>query len=332
MRTWHLVLLTIVVAGCSTGGAWRRVETPHFNLQTDLGSKDAHEAGLALEATRDALISAAWPRFPFKNDEKTYVYVLANGIDFERYFGRRTAGLFFHSSPPTVFLYGSADRWELRRSSHNPVTSILRHEMAHQLASVVYGRQPRWFSEGLAQFLEVAYYSEDGRSIVLGGVNVDAYRGYNAVRPITLRDALSWDKGLAKLSDREAQGLYGTSWFFVHWLYNTRPDALGRFEDELGRGTEPSRAFEIAFPGFDPDKGNRELFEYQRHGQFSVMELPLLEAKISADSLHEQLLNPDEVNDVREELSEASKRHSGKGHSALENGQTCGLAISELGL
>ena len=53
----------------------------------------------------------------------------------------------------------------------------------------MYGRQPKWYSEGLAEFLEAVYYSEDGRSVVLGGVNTESYLAYKAVRTVTLRDA-----------------------------------------------------------------------------------------------------------------------------------------------
>jgi hypothetical protein len=317
MRTCLVVLVFVVTLGCSSSGTWRRVDTPHFVLRTDLGSADAREAGVAIEATRDALVSAAWPKFPFKAGPKTEVYILANGVDFERYFGRRTAGIFFHSSPPMVFLYGSASRWELRRSSHDPVNSVLRHEMTHQLAAEVFARQPKWFAEGLADFLEVAYYSDDGRSIVLGGVNTEAYLSYKRVRRVTLRDALDWERGVASLSDTDAEGLYGTSWFFVHWLYNTHPEQLGRFEDELGRGTEPRLAFERAFSKFDADAVDRELFEYQRHGKFDVIEQPLVETKLSPESLQEELLNADDVDSVRATLAEASKKYLGKGNAKI---------------
>jgi hypothetical protein len=306
----RMALLAVFTLGCSSSGAWRRVDTPHFIVRSDLDSKDTREAAVAIEATRDALISAAWPKFAFKNEQMTEVYVLANGLDFERFFGRKTAGLFVHASPPMVFLYGTADRWELRRSAHSPSNSILRHEMAHHLASLVYGRQPKWFSEGLAQFLEAVYYSEDGRSVVLGGVNTQAYLSYKAVRRVTLGEALTWDKGLVALSDREAAGLYGTSWFFVHWLYNTRPDALGRYEDELGKGTDLVRAFDIAFPRFDVDTIDRELFEYQRHGKFSEIPLPLIETRLSVDALREELLQPEQAKDVQVLLDEVAKKHA----------------------
>jgi len=147
---------------------------------------------------------------------------------------------------------------------------------------------------------------------VLGGVNTDAYLSYKRVRQVSLRDALTWDKGLGSLSDREASGLYGTSWFFMHWLYNTHPDALGRYEDELGKGTEPKRAFDIAFPGFDADATNRELYEYQRHGKFSDMPLPLIETRLSADSLREELLPPDQAKDLQGLFDEVSKKYAGK--------------------
>jgi hypothetical protein len=317
MRTGLIFLIVVLTLGCSSSGTWRRVDTPHFIVRTDLSSSNAREAGVAMEATRDALVSAAWPHYPFKAEPRTDVYVLANGLDFERYFGRHTAGIFFHSSPPMVFLYGSPDRWELRRSSHAPVNSVLRHEMTHQLAAEVFPRQPRWFAEGLADFLEVAYYSDDGRSIVLGGVNTEAYLSYKSVRRVTLRDALDWDKGVASLGEREAAGLYGTSWFFVHWLYNTHPDQLGAFEDALGRGTDPRQAFQAVFPKFDADAVDRELYEYQKHGKFSIIEQPLVETKLSPQSLRDELLKPDEVNDVQSLLAEASKKYKGKDKSKI---------------
>jgi hypothetical protein len=59
-------------------------------------AEDARESGVALETTRRALIAAAWPTFAF-TQEKMEVYVLANGVEFERYFARRTLSLSFRA-------------------------------------------------------------------------------------------------------------------------------------------------------------------------------------------------------------------------------------------
>jgi len=305
-----VALLTIV--GCATSGTWREVETPHFVLRTDLSPSDALHAGTALEETRDALVSAAWPNFPFPQQEQTVVFVLSNGIEFERYFGRLVDGIFFHSSPPTVFLYGSASRWELRRTAHQPTNSTLRHEMAHELAAKVYSTQPRWFAEGLAQFLDAVHYSDDGKSVVLGGVNASAYADYRAVRRISVRDTLAWSQGVASLAQTDAVGLYGTSWFLFHWFYNTQPDPFGRYQDELARGG-PMAAFEKAFPKFDADKADRDLYEYMRYGQFTDLLMPLIQPEWSEKSFSAHELNLEEVGVVRKTLEQAGKAHQKKG-------------------
>ena len=307
-----LVIALLALAGCSGSGAWREVQTPHFTLRTDLSPSDALHAGTALEETRDALISAAWPNFPFPAGETTVVFVLSNSNEFEHYFGRLIDGVFFHTSPPTVFLYGSADRWELRRTAHQPTNSTLRHEMVHELAAKVYPVQPRWFAEGMAQFLEAVYYSEDEKSVVLGGVNVNAYREYRAVRRITVRDTLSWTQGVASLAQTDAVGLYGTSWFLVHWLYNTQTEAFGKYQEALGRSS-PSVAFERAFPKFDYEKADRDLFEYNKHGKFQDLMLPLIQARWSEKEFMSRQLDKQAVAEVKQQLQESGKAFQKKG-------------------
>jgi hypothetical protein len=317
-------LVLLMVIGCSgSSGTWRRVQTPHFALCTDLSADDALHAGRALEETRDALISAAWPKFRFPEGE-TVVFVLANGLDFERYFGHLIDGIFFHSSPPTVFLYGSASRWELRRTAHKPTNSVLRHEMAHDLASKVWPAQPRWFSEGLAQFLEAVYYSEDEKSVVLGGVNEQAYVDYRKVRRITVRDTLKWTQGVSSLAQTDAVGLYGTSWFLFHWLYNTQPDAFGNYQDALATAT-PTTAFEKAFPKFDADKADKDLYEYMRHGQFQDLMLPLVSPQWAEKSFKARPLDAHETRSVKATLADAAKAYSKKPKKGNDDARVAAL-------
>ena len=300
---------------CSSGGTWRRVETPHFVLHTDLGSKEARRAGVALESTRDALVSAAWPTVRF-GQRKAEAYVLANGLDFERYFGRRTDGLFMRGTPPRFFLYGRANRWELRRTTHVPTPSVLRHEMAHQLSAEVWPHQPLWFAEGLANFLEPIFYSRDEASVMIGAINHSALRSYRSVRTTRLRDALAWNRGIAHMPEREAAGLHGISWLFVHWLYHEHREELGVFLGELGRGTPGDRALRIAVPDFDDDAIDRELFEYQKRPRFEArvqpIVRPLRETPITEASLEETLLGPNEVDEIVDVLAATAKLHTGR--------------------
>jgi hypothetical protein len=313
VRFW-LLCLALAAAACSSNGTWRRIETPHFILRTDLNQSEAKRAGIALETTRDALVSAAWPTFPFA-PEKAEVYVLANGLDFERYFGKSTHGLFTRDKPARFFLYGSAKRWELRRTAHRPTPSVLRHEMIHQLGSEVLPHQPRWYSEGWAQFLEPIYYSDDQKHVVVGGINHEALFWYRTIRTTKLADALEWTERPATRAERAVKGLYGISWLFVHWLYHRHPDELRRFVDELSQGQSPDHALQTAMPNFDPTAADRELFQYQKYLRFARFDQnlrPLVETPVSESSLEEHLLDAREVGEVEELLAAVGQAHTGR--------------------
>jgi hypothetical protein len=282
--------------GCATfrgaGGAsaeWRQVTTPHFQLRTDFDDKTAVEAAQKLEATRDALVSAAWPSFEFPEGVRTEVYVLSNGLDFESLFSRKVSGVFTSGGRPTFVLSGPPDSWDKRQTLAAESTSIVRHEMAHQLAAAVFAHEPLWFAEGLAQFLETIHESDDHRSVIVGSVNIDALRNYGDFRTTTVRQALSWTASVNSQSDAENRGLYGLSWLLVHWLYNTRPEPFSRFQIELAHGTDPARAFEKAFPGFDPEAADRELQNYSKRGDYHEDAMPL---QVHAFSAEPEKLSP----------------------------------------
>ncbi|MET0592245.1 MAG: DUF1570 domain-containing protein, partial [Polyangiaceae bacterium] len=271
MRIW-LPLFAISAVACTPSGAWRRVETPHFVVNTNLASRDAKHAGAALESTRDALISAAFSDHVFAN-QKTQVYVVARGMDFERYFGKKT-GLFVAAPTPTFFLHGKAESWEVRRGAPSDERSVLRHEMAHQLANEAWPRQARWFSEGLANFLEPLYYASDGRHVVLGSANLAALRQYKSVRATTLFETLAVEAMAAKPETRTSAGLSGHSWLFVHWLRQTHTKQFVRYTNALPR-LAPADAWKLAFPELDATTIDRELRAYEKAGNFVTATLPL---------------------------------------------------------
>jgi len=57
--------------------AWRQVTTPHFVLRTDFDEKTAIRGREESEATRDTLISAAWPTQLWR-DRALHAIALAN--------------------------------------------------------------------------------------------------------------------------------------------------------------------------------------------------------------------------------------------------------------
>ena len=268
--------LTLLRNAHASDTDWHRLITPHFELYTDLDTQTAVEAANELERTRDALITAAWPTFRFPDVVRTQVFVLRNGIDFERYFGARVGGLFAGGTRPAFFLHGPPSRWAPRvRLDQAAPSSILRHEMTHQLAAAVFPRTPQWFGEGLAQFLETVQITADGTTVVVGSTNGDARAMYRAHRTVTLRRMLEWDEWIDDLPDSEVRGLYGTSWAFFHWLYNNHQEPFARYQIALSKGINPKKAWNDAFAGFNPDAYDPVLFAYVEHGQGAVDRLPL---------------------------------------------------------
>jgi hypothetical protein len=274
--------LFVVFATCALGCAsspvlpppasstWHLVKTPNFVVHANLDAPAAVRAAEALEAARDAIIAAAWPRLDFEDLEPTDVYVLASQEELQGAFGAGVAGSFHQAGGPRVFLGGPPEQWEEYVDPRFAPTSYLRHELAHQLASVVYGRQPRWFAEGVAQFLETTTSSPDRTTVSMGAPLLRALAGYRRHRSVGLGQMLAWEHEPGQAEPIAFEAFYGLSWLFVHWLYNTKQEPFARFQRALSEGAAPSRAWSAAFPSFDAAATERELEQYSQHGVYSV--------------------------------------------------------------
>ena len=298
----HRVLARAVVVGVLLGGAaradsgWREIRGPHVVLRTDLGSGAAREAALAVERFRAQIIAAAWPRATLPAVDRVEVTVFGNGLDFEHHFGRNLLGVFFHQVPPFAVVYGHPDRWEHRASLATPeTTSVLRHELVHHLAASIYRRQPRWFSEGLAQFLETVRTGEDGKTVVVGAANLDAMQKYRSSRSLRVADALAWSGLLDGMPEATLHGLYGLSWVMVHWLFNEHPEQFEQLQGLLARGIDPDKAWKIILPGLKTPDLDTAINQYVSHGSYQeylapftdprppLEESPLTEADVHAE-------------------------------------------------
>jgi tetratricopeptide (TPR) repeat protein len=282
LRRSFLGLLLLNSSGAIAGGStgWTEVQTAHITLRTDLDADDARRAALTVENTRAALLAGAWPAAKLLQPERIEVVVFAKEGDFLRYFGRGFVGIFVHGSyPPTAFLYGPPEKWEHRMTlSREETTSVLKHELTHHLAAYFYRRQPRWFSEGLAQYLETIRFSEDGKTATLGDINLQAVSDYNLTRNTSLgvADVLAWGGKLDANDEVATSRLYAVSWLLVHWMSNTHPQEYERFQMLLAKGIDPDKAWKAVFPNLAPRDIDRQLHDYVEHGDyhFYVVAIP----------------------------------------------------------
>jgi Tfp pilus assembly protein PilF len=277
---------------------WREVGTPHFVVRTDLDAEIARRAAATLELNRDMLVSAAWPRTEIPEWARTEVYIL-DAADFQRTFGEKTESLSMGTVPEQFYFYGDPGRWEMRRSLTLSAVSTLRYHLAERMGQLIYPDGPRWFHNGLARFLETVHLSEDGKSVILGAVNVSQLQNYASHRTVSLAQLLAWADG----DDETNWGLDGMSWLFVHWLSNARPDPFSRFRLGLMRGAGTQAAFGAAFPGLDLEATEKELFQYSKHGEYGEISAPLIP---TVDALTERLLTPSDLHVVQARLANAS--------------------------
>ena len=160
---------------------WKRLQTADYELLTDLDEGQAQRAAQLLSQSMlglGAMFGHAKPRF----DHRLVVIALTDGLEFERRFGKLLWG--FTAPGPretTVCLYGAPDRWFSRGANFvNATDSVLQHELAHAVLSGYFARQPTWFAEGMAQYLETFRWL-DGETVLVGEpsakASCNAHRG-----------------------------------------------------------------------------------------------------------------------------------------------------------
>ena len=347
--SWSRLLPVLILAGCASRlrdapaapagrAGWHRLRTDHFDLTTDLSANLALATATVLERTRAALLQAAWSRLGnARQTERVRVIVLANEWEFQRYFGRTVDGVYTRVGRATIVLGGTPSHWEHHINLTDVfATSTLRHEIVHHLAAGIYGRQPRWFSEGLAQFLETIVVNDDGTQAIVGHPNLSALRSYYDVRSVGVKDALEWGQPDTAEDDAKVGGLYGLSWLMVHWMFNARPEAFAAYQAALARGDDAAWAH--AFGTQSLDDIDRALHAYVRHGEYLIhpvsleplvaeaTPVPLDAADVHA--LHGQLaLVGANLDKTRHQLAEEAEREIGEA-LALEPGHVLALKLT----
>ncbi|MGV3623175.1 MAG: DUF1570 domain-containing protein [Archangium sp.] len=208
---------------------WRAVETKQFSLISDLPPEQMKEAASSI-AQSLAGLKAMFGKAPVAREGSLTIVALADGIEFERVFSSKVGGIAISSEKGTwVFVYGAPSRWFQRPVlTQDASTSVLQHELAHAVLRNYFLSQPRWFAEGMAQYLET-YRWVDAENIVLGEVNYEAYSRYRKIRSLGIADLKQWSGPIQHGRDMTTSGLYGNAWAFVHWALNREQQRFGQF-------------------------------------------------------------------------------------------------------
>lgn len=221
------------------GKPWREYTSRHYLVDTDLESGPAAALVADLERLRALVAAALAPEPP---DIPGYVRVIvpASVRTYHAIAPRMAAGYF-----------GATTLWEPMVVLHPDLFArdpeVIAHELAHHFAWYSFPRQPRWFHEGLAQFVQTVA-NADGPSPPSAGLVPRA----RAPRLAGAEARSAEDILGARLPEAELQ-LW--SWVLYHWLWSERPRELSEYQRRLALGEDPSRAWVAAFPEFVRPEG-----------------------------------------------------------------------------
>ena len=272
------------------GPKWHEVQSAHFRVQTNLDPEDARKVTQDLEKFRRALLMI-WTR-NVDPPGRVEAIVLRNHGQLEEFAGRNFAGYFrYTGNGPLIVMDGAGGLFAGKATDG----SVQAHELAHYLSRFFLLRQPRWFSEGLAAFLQTVELSEGGTQAVFGKP-LPQYLSYVQARTwMTLEELWRWDARVHTADELHQH--YASSWLWFHYLLNEHGPRFTDFQMRLARAEEPRKAFEAAFAGAgDLEAGVQR---YVAGGHFGIWSFPLEEV---APEMRERELEGAEVHAIRARL------------------------------
>jgi len=261
------------------GGEWHEYRSKHFLLQTDAGRAKVELLVNRLEAMH-ALELQALLGEQVEIPGRLRVIAFADPALFTDLAGNyQIAGYYTVAAlgEPTIVL-------PIEGMQAHPQT--VAHEVAHHLSTFLFVRQPSWFREGLAEFVQTVADVETqmqpatgshlvrGARDLRGGVGIVPQSMAGALqeaRRVSFKELLEWD-GRDDLQGASYH-LYG--WLLYHWLWNTRSKDFTAFQQRLSNGDDPGVAWRATFTDLDPAnaaaaaKVDDALEQYRRSGRYA---------------------------------------------------------------
>jgi tetratricopeptide (TPR) repeat protein len=226
------------------GAPWHEYRSNHFLVLSDLEHEEVAPLVAELERTR-ALVLAALRGAGWQVPGRLRVVAPARERMFLTLAPPGVLGYYLVSGlgEPTIVLHAAS-------TLRDP--EVLAHEMVHYFSWHLYTRQPPWFTEGLAQFVQTVASPDPSLRGWAGRVpRIRRTRCASAPR-VSGRDLLTW-AGSLTAEQNAVHSLW--SWVLYHWLWSERSTDLHAFQRRLASGEEPVAAWAATFPDLDPATG-----------------------------------------------------------------------------
>lgn len=238
-------------------GRWHEHRSAHFVIDVQGEDRDPEKVVAAFEELHAAVV-ASLIADPVEIPGRVRVVVLPSRSALAGVVGSRDIGGVFSVSAlgePTIVL--SVDALD-------DMPQIVAHELAHHVAFHVFPRQPYWFAEGLAQFVEgVAKVDREGRRWAGG----EPLLGW-AADGVRLTRTVNLLAGGGTFLDNPQL----TSWILYRYLWNEQGPRLSEFQERLSYGEAPAEAWRAVFPEWDPAGGATNVLDgaLERHRRRGV--------------------------------------------------------------
>lgn len=302
-----LVLLTMIALhthaadnGELATKSWFASETNNFVIYSQLSKRQTERRANALEHWRDAALQVLGVADLQQRDPiKTRFYLFDDADDY---------ALFAESKDPAYFFSSPRANFIIAQSSDDGI-DMAKHHYAHFLINNNPVSLPRWFEEGMSQYL--SRLEPAGSKVKLRGFRADDYSLMVALNAeLSLDDLLYDDASLA--SPRLLQIANLKAALFVHFLrhgqlregFEDRSDKLQRYLDLLQQGRTARFAYDQAFnlstrrmaeefdsfiaEGQRRGDSEQDVFEIAEPREFDAYEVPRdeIELALAEISLH----------------------------------------------
>jgi len=270
--------MAVVLAACgaavpplpSKGGpAWTEITSEHFTVWTD-GDRDLiRDLVPQMEQLRQVIVGVA---FPWASRGRTLVFALRDDDEL-------TA--FSATGQPRAFArLAAAPLWQpmillSARSQLQDSDRTVAHELTHVVSFAAIHHQPRWLSEGMADFFQTLRLDVERGTADIGGA--PTYRGQpvRMAHLIPVERLFAWEK-LSAHEERE----YSTAWALFTFLINQHRDELARYMqllDEVGKpraattGQDAAALWREAFPSLPLAEVDSELQRWLLVGSHTML-------------------------------------------------------------
>ena len=241
------LLSTLLLTACVTDQAakggeeravseWVEIHTEHFRVRAQLDEQAAFEAARSLEVMRAGVLAYFGARGPPKDHLDVLVYRDASSLaDFV---ATGVAGFVAQGSNGPSIVTSAA-------GLHDPAfVKVMSHEIAHHVSATLMPRQPRWLSEGLAEYLETFDIDPVHNKVTYGKPPGSVGPADLSGAPITLAQLWDWTTQDDLTAQRAAW-----AWWLVSYLANTYAERFDVWQRAIGRGDEPRQSWDRTFAG-----------------------------------------------------------------------------------